>query len=758
MQNKNGGSKSGRAAKTALTTISPTRATALVFVLSVTLPIAWGLTAGKATAQEKPEYIPAAPETAVELLAMAANAPARGGSRRRAPEPPPPVAPAPVRRQPAEPAAAPSEFYSREERGSTQGDAAETVAADQVPAAPAKPPAAALEPVTIAQAPAPISAAALLQQSAKAPQLSAVGAATSNYALSATTTMRSAAVRDAVINEPRRTRTPLPAPVTRGGISAVRAAAAMNVSQAPAPAQVPTTQAPRATATTQRTIAAAREAQAEAQSGGGAGQTTRRRAAMHRVAAAAASSLNDATPFRTSGSGTARFMSSSSPTESLGGGLDRAAEAISVVPGLRLENVSLSAGYSSNGLPGTGASLNPRIGLGADADFTGKMTLAFRKRLRSSSFGLTYTPSRHQRVEFTEWNSTDHVLGLTYDRQLGRRWDFGASASAANTGLEQFWFRQPVFRRVENPPTSLEELIQRVEAGEFTDEEFASLLTGSPIVVDPGGLELDIARVSSINTRVSASYAYSPRLTFTMGLGASYYTASESANQDATRRIAISDISRQFGYFQGAYRTSPSVTTGFRYNITRNDSTFGLSQTNSASAFVRKRFNRFWSAEGEGGGGYVSLDPNEGLLAQLGRDFKPRPTWIAGGSVDYRYSGHSFETFVRRQVGDNLGLTSQNSLSAGLAWEWATPRFPWVFNGGASYSRSELGYAFGDGTLSFYETSLLQGGLSRRLTPTTMFATGYYYGRYSSPFSGLLTGSRIHRVQATFLWRPVEPQ
>jgi hypothetical protein len=124
--------------------------------------------------------------------------------------------------------------------------------------------------------------------------------------------------------------------------------------------------------------------------------------------------------------------------------------------------------------------------------------------------------------------------------------------------------------------------------------------------------------------------------------------------------------------------------------------------------------------------------------------------------VRYRYGGHEFESFARRQVGDTLGLSSRTSMNAGISWEWATPRMPWVVSAGASYSRSDLGAVFLDDRSSFYETSLLQGGLSRRLSPTTALMLGYYFGRYSSPFSGLLTGTTIHRVQGTFLWRPAE--
>ncbi len=476
---------------------------------------------------------------------------------------------------------------------------------------------------------------------------------------------------------------------------------------------------------------------------------------MHRMAAAAASSLNEATPFRTSGASPARFAGASG--ESLGAGLDRAAEAISVVPGLRLENVTLSAGYSSNGLPGARSLYGSQAGLGSDMDFGASATLAYRKRFRTSSFGLTYTPSRNQRNRYSEWNSTDHVAGIDYDRQIGRRWGIGLNANASNTGLEQFWFRQPVYRRVENPPTTLEELLARSDAGEFTDDEFASLISGAPVVDDPGGREIALSRVNSLSGNVTASYAHSARMTVTMGLSASRYDSSfRSFANDPANRFAVNNISRQFGYAQAAYRFSPSMTTGVRYNIANNSSTFGLSTSHSASGFLRQRLSRFWSAEVEAGTGFVSVDPESGFLSNLQGTVSSRPTWTAGGSLQYRYGGHSFETFGKRQVGDSLGLSSATSMSGGVSWQWSTPRMPWVISGGASYSKSDWGNAAFGGSSTAYETSLLQGGVTRRLSPTTAFVGGYYYGRYTSPFRGLLTGSAIHRVQASFLWRPVE--
>ncbi|MCB1018404.1 MAG: hypothetical protein KDC27_00680 [Acidobacteria bacterium] len=473
---------------------------------------------------------------------------------------------------------------------------------------------------------------------------------------------------------------------------------------------------------------------------------------MHRVAAAAASSLNDATPFRTGDSGFSRFSTPAADT--LGSGLDQVGQAVSMIPGLRLENVALSAGYSSNGLPGAQSLYAGR--LGSDADLNATATLAYRKRFRSSSFGLTYTPMRSQRMNFTEWNSTDHMLGFNMDRQLGRRWGLALRGGASNTGLEQFWFRQPVFHRIENPPTTLEELLARSEAGEFTDDEFASLITGAPVVDDPGGRELALTRVNGLNAAVTASYAHSARSTYSFGVNGSSYRSSRIFGNTNGQGLFVRNIQSEGAFFDGSYRWSPSLTTGFRYNMMNNDSNLGQSLAHSASFYVQKRLNRFWSAEGSVGGGVVDFNQEGGLA--LYQAAGTRPTWVSEGSVNYHYSGHQFEIFGRRRVGNNLGLSASTSTSTGLSWQWRTPRLPWAFNGTATYARSDWGFAAINGSSTAFESSLLQAGVTRTLSPSTAFTTGYYFGRYSSPLQGLFQGTQIHRVQATFMWRPVEPK
>lgn len=727
----------------------------LLFFLSVALPVLWGASAGGARAGEQPPVWPAAPETTDELLALAAVAPPRSApfvadktprgvreqakavqqgpasrfstptfseyyaraphtlrvmaSKPRRPEPEPTLlaqaGSGPESPQPALPAGVRIEALSRPTELSSLHFA------ERVLVKPAR-------PILMAQArrrePGRASAASLLRSSAAAPQLSAVSASTTRTARDA---IRTESPQQSIAGRRQERRGPVPA--------------------------------------TRKEIEQARASRAAVLAGGAPRASPRRRVAMHRVAAAAASSLNEATPFRTAGSGTARF-SGSQTGETLGEGLDRAAEAVSAVPGLRLENVELSAGYSSNGLPGARSLVGGDSQLGSDSDFHGSATLAYRKRFRTGAFGLSYTPSRVQRSRFSQWNSTDHVLGLNVNRQLGRRWGVAMNASAANTGLEQFWFRRPTLRRVENPPTSFDELLQRVDAGEFTDEEFASILTGAPIVEDPGGRELDLGRVVSLSSGVTASYARSARNEISVGASTSRFSSSFlTGADDRSDRPFVNDLSRHSVFARSSYRRDAATTIGFRVAGNMNDSSFGEAVSSSASVFLNRRLSRFWSARVEGGAGYVSVDGANSFFARAGNG-NGGATWLAGGEVNYRYGGHQFGASLRRSVGDSMGLASMSTVSAGLNWQWTNPRMPWVFSGGASYSRSDWGAQLFDVSSTAFESTLLQGGVTRSLSATTALSTGYYFGRYDSPLRGLLTGVTVHRVQASFLWRPAQ--
>ena len=101
-----------------------------------------------------------------------------------------------------------------------------------------------------------------------------------------------------------------------------------------------------------------------------------------------------------------------------------------------------------------------------------------------------------------------------------------------------------------------------------------------------------------------------------------------------------------------------------------------------------------------------------------------------------------------------MGFGSRTTAQANLNWGWQ-PRFsPWGANAGMAFSRSDFGVGSPLGRT--FSSDLYSAGMSRRMTPSTVFRTDYYYGEYISPFSGVVSNMSLHRLQMSLAWRPAE--
>lgn len=498
----------------------------------------------------------------------------------------------------------------------------------------------------------------------------------------------------------------------------------------------------------------------------------RMRNAMHRVAASTAATLSTQTSF-TDSTSPSRFTPGAA-ANAFDRGFNEAAEAVTMVPGVRLESVSLGMGYSSNGIPGA-AFAGFGQAVGADYDTNIQATFSARHRGRTSQFALTYTPNHQRRARLSEWNTTNHRLNLSTNKELGRRWAVGATANVNEGAAEQFAIEQPIFRTLTDTPNSLEGLFEAVRNGQMTDEEFASALTGTPIVVRPAQRRLGLARVLSVNTRANASYTYSPRLSFDFGAGLSTFrltdnTFRESFSQ-ASNFLGINSFSAKTTSASANYRLSARRTISLRENLLFRDAqgVFGGSRASTTSVAFQERLGRSWSYGVSAGMGLFtgarrSLTQADAVAA-IGPDGLAtdgmRSTWVASGNLDYRLREHKFSFSAGRRVNDTVNLAGGAAINASANWTWSPRRAAWSMNAGAAYFQTgralardarslELGRGFGG-----LEARMLNAGFSRRLTTTTAFQTNYQYGRYSSPFQGLFNNRAIQRVQVSFVWRPV---
>ena len=487
---------------------------------------------------------------------------------------------------------------------------------------------------------------------------------------------------------------------------------------------------------------------------------TRRRArtALHSAAAQAAAAMASDSPYRNALSGQERYQAPRNDLATIDDGLAEVSETLSFIPGLHLQSVGVFTGYSSNGISNQ---RNAMFSVGGDYDFGASATLAYLRNWRRTNLRVGYTPTYSRRARFQEWNTTDHRLNIGAGGQLSRRWSVGGAAAAANTGMEAFWFETPVLRFVDSPPTSFDELFRMVEAGELTDDEFASVLTGSPVVDDEGGQGFDLSRVLNVSASANARYAYSPRLSFSIN-GA---VSNTQLLTDPLVGRRINGTGR--GNIDNLSGTSISGSMAYalnrRTNLTAGHiraqqlSSFRNNRTDNTSVGFSRRFGRSWNVGAGVGMGTVTWDNANPTVfgdSLILNQAQPGATWTATGSLGYRWRAHRFQVQASRTAGDTFGLGSRSTVQAGGGWGWSTRDALWSANASASFMKSDFGFA--NGEIANILTRSMGGGLTRRLSSTTALQTSYYFGEFDSPLRGLFVNNSVHRVQASFVWSPAQ--
>jgi hypothetical protein len=186
--------------------------------------------------------------------------------------------------------------------------------------------------------------------------------------------------------------------------------------------------------------------------------------------------------------------------------------------GLHVESLSGYAVYYSSGLPEgsvqpTGVQLPSDLGLGGSA------LLEWTHTGEKSQVLLTYTPSYTGRLRFAAWNALNHSLSFNASRHFGK-WKFGFAARGDLSNLSEFLFSPTVFASVAAVPGTFSDLAAAVLTGTFTNAQFASLLTGAPVVESPARNLLFGERMFTSAMKTSLSYAPSPRLSVTLGASA----------------------------------------------------------------------------------------------------------------------------------------------------------------------------------------------------------------------------------------------
>jgi hypothetical protein len=418
------------------------------------------------------------------------------------------------------------------------------------------------------------------------------------------------------------------------------------------------------------------------------------------------------------------------------------------VPGLRIEQVVLFQGFSSNSYP-FGRS---RVGfidpnLGYDLDVGALATVSWTRSRPTSSFQMRYTPSHVSRLRISEWNTTGHQLGLSANKRFARM-SLSAGTNAGVRGLPQVLFTPAVLRGVPEAPGSFDDLVAAAGDGQLSSDEVASVLTGAPVVESHSKTKFDQGQVLATSAHAGMSYSHSPRLSSDYDVRINrFQTLSLPETDDTVVGLRGLHEATSMGASAGlSYQASPSTTYGVNSTLGRSYSTVRRTTSLNTMGTVRHRLGRNWSVTGGAGVGTVS-EPQR--LEELGQ----RSTWIVKGAADYTGRAHAVRVSASRTAGDTLGLGGRTSQNVSANWRWARPGSEWGLYGRAQWYDISIGNVQ-RGTRG----ALVGAGLTRRLTRETSFQADYSYQSFQSPFRGVVSNLSGHRIQMSWVWRPAPPR
>jgi hypothetical protein len=426
---------------------------------------------------------------------------------------------------------------------------------------------------------------------------------------------------------------------------------------------------------------------------------------------------------------------------------------VSKVPGLRIEQVVLFQGFSSNSYP-MGQRNLPFLNsnLGYDLDVGALATISWSRARPTSGFFMAYTPSHVRRLRFSEWNVTDHQLALGAQKRYAR-WNVSFNSMNAVRGLNQVLFTPAVLRDVPNAPRTIDDLVAAVEGGQLSSDEIASVLTGAPVVDAQSETDFGRARVLSSSVNINASHSHSARLSSNFGVSGNHYQAlSNPRTDDNITGLRELGQSTSVGASAGMnYKVSPETSVGVSSNVRRNYSSFRDSTAVNTSARVNRRLGRRWSVNAGAGVGTVEgEDPS--AAAALGPSSSRTSTWIVNGGLNYSGRSHNLGLNGSRSAGDSVGLGATTSHQASANWNWSRPGSAWGLRGQASWYQMSISGFRGNATGGFASF-----GLVRQLTRETSFQANYGYQTFHSPFRGVVSNLSGHRVQMSWVWRPAGP-
>jgi hypothetical protein len=368
-------------------------------------------------------------------------------------------------------------------------------------------------------------------------------------------------------------------------------------------------------------------------------------------------------------------------------------------------------------------------------------SVGWRTRKSSSlSFAVRYTASYYYQTSSTGFSSSRFVpsqnFSTNWSKLFGTKWTVSASVSGSMGDYNQMLLLPNGEQSLVGLPGTSAAFGNAVLTG--TTGASAALAAQQSLLY--GGRFLNAAGT------VSASYAFSPRLTLT---GSATGNRMQHLSDSGTSAQSLHLIPQTTGLSGGlglSYAVSPR--TSVNANVTYSRAVSSLASAPSASIMVgasRKITEHLFTRFGAGAG-YL-LPYGQGTSA-IGLQ---RTQWQAMGSVGYQLFRQSFVVSANRTASDNYGVGATATLMVSGGWSWR-PGANWGINAGGTDLRLQ-GSQFGRNGYN------LNAGIHRSLASRFSLNMNYGYGSFSVgalaiPGLSQALQYRTHSVRLSLSWHP----
>jgi len=418
--------------------------------------------------------------------------------------------------------------------------------------------------------------------------------------------------------------------------------------------------------------------------------------------------------------------------------------------GIHLVGVSVYSGYSTTAYPQTGFALNNTAGaqgLGPDESYGVSASLGWERNHGKSDLAVMYTGTYGGMVHYSGLDAYSQSLSIAASRILTPKWTFSLSALGQDTTLAQFLYQPSLLSMISAVPATFNDLAAALAAGQFSNAQAASMLTGSPIMQTPGRSLLLGNRVLSYTAQASLTYALSSRLQIHF---ASFAAAGQTrlGGQDGVAPATVVPANyvmpRSLGASGGvgfSYSLSPRTEVGANVDENRTVNRFQAAYISSANAFLGRKMGLHWFLRVQGGWAY------DDVTQQTFGTPKNRQM-VGSGSLGFRASTHTLVASYDRSASDAFGIAVGTITTMNGAWNWRRAGSRWsAFASLGEQQMRNTGFT----SISGWQTS---AGITTNLNSHATLTAQYVYLNSAGTYLGAPSNLAIHSVRLSMGWAP----